>query len=200
LTPYTKKVIVIGATGTIGSAVARALEATGHEVVRASRTGPIKVDLADLASIDELFVSVRDVDAIVSVAASVRLKALTLLSEEDIMLDLKSKLIGQIALLRRATHYLHDGGSITLTSGTFKVPMPGSAMGALVNAGLEGFVRSAALDMPRGLRVNVVSPGWVKETLESLGLDSAEGTPVGDVARAYIASVEGTMQGQTILP
>jgi len=195
-----KKVIVIGATGTIGSAVARTLEAENHEVVRASRKGPVKVDLDDLASIDALFASIRDVDAVVSVAASVKLTPLTLLSEEDIVLALKSKLLGQVALLVRAANHLNDGGSITLTGGTFKEPIPGSAMGALVNAGLEGFVRAAALELPRGLRVNVVSPGWVKETLVNMGMESAGGTAVSDVARAYVEAVEGKMLGQTIIP
>lgn len=195
-----KKSIVIGATGTIGTAVASALEAAGHEVVRASRKGPIKVDLDNLGSIDALFASVRDIDAVVCVAASVKLTPLALLSEEDIVRDLKSKLLGQVALLRRAASHLNDCGSITLTGGAFKTPLPGSAVGALVNAGLEGFVRAVALELPRGLRANVVSPGWIKETLVNLGQDSAGGTAVSEVARAYVEAVEGTMQGQTILP
>ncbi|SRR5579884_796723 len=195
-----KKVIVIGATGTIGTAVASALEAANYEVVRASRNGAVKVDLDNPDSIDALFASVRAVDAVVSVAASVKLTPLTLLSEEDIAIGLKSKLLGQIALLRRATNYLNDNGSITLTGGTFKEVIAGSAMGALVNAGLAAFVHAAAPELPRGLRANVVSPGWVRETLTSLGMDSADGTPVRDVARAYVETVEGTMQGQTIIP
>jgi uncharacterized protein YbjT (DUF2867 family) len=48
------KIIVIGATGTIGKAVADAL-ATRHEVVRASRRGETRVDLTNPASIATLF-------------------------------------------------------------------------------------------------------------------------------------------------
>lgn len=195
-----KKVIVIGATGTIGTAVSRALAAANYEVVRASRNGPVKVDLDSPSSLLALFASVRDVDAVICVAASVKLTPLAQLSDEDIVLDLKSKLLGQIALLRCATNFLNDGGSVTLASGTFKEPLVGSAMGALVNAGLEGFVRAAALELPRGLRVNLVSPGWVRETLVKLDMDSTGGTAVSDVARAYVEAVEGTMQGQTIIP
>ncbi len=96
--------------------------------------------------------------------------------------------------------HLRDGGSITLTGGTFSAPLPGGSLGALVNAGLEGFVRNAAAELPRGLRINVISPGWIRETLESMGADSADGTPVSEVAHAYVEAVEGTAQGQTIRP
>lgn len=193
------KIVVIGATGTIGTAVASDLEAR-HEVVRASRQGDVRVDVGDPESICALFESVSDIDAVVCCAANVELTPLASLSDDDLAFGLKSKLLGQVNLVRRALGRLRDGGSITLTSGTFAQPIPGSAIGALVNAGLEGFVRSAALDMPRGLRVNAVSPGWVKETLDRLGMDSTGATTARDVARAFVESVEGTIQGQTIVP
>jgi NAD(P)-dependent dehydrogenase (short-subunit alcohol dehydrogenase family) len=50
-------------------------------------------------------------------------------------------------------------------------PIRGSASVSLVNAGLEGFVRAAALEMPRRLRINAVSPPWVKEKMVKLGMD-----------------------------
>ncbi|MGW6903017.1 hypothetical protein [Streptomyces sp. NPDC054940] len=76
----------------------------------------------------------------------------------------------------------------------------GGSLGALINSGLEGFVRNAGGELPRNLRINVISPGWIKETLEGMGLDSAGGTPVSEVARAYVEAVEGAMQGQTVRP
>ncbi|MBA6439523.1 short chain dehydrogenase [Streptomyces sp. GMR22] len=197
------KVIVIGATGTIGRAVADALEGR-HEVVRASRTGAggaVRVDMADPATLDHLFATVRDVDAVVCCAAS---GALTPLggdaSDEEFTTGLDAKLLGQVALVRRALHHLRDGGSITLTSGVFEKPTPGGAFGALVNAGLDAFVRAAAIEMERGLRVNAICPGWVRETLEKLGMDPAEGTPVETVAQAYAQVIEGAAQGQVIVP
>ena len=78
--------------------------------------------------------------------------------------------------------------------------MPGSSSISMVNAGLEGFVRAAALEMPRGLRVNVVSPPWVKETLEALDMDTSAGMPAQEVARAYHASIGGTRSGTVINP
>jgi len=111
-----------------------------------------------------------------------------------------AKLLGQVALTRRASERLNDGGSITLTGGTFTEPIPGSGLGALVNAGLEGFVRSAAAELPRGLRINVVSPGWISETLEAMGEDGGRGTPVAVVAEAYRALVDGDASGTTVVP
>ncbi|QIB44243.1 short chain dehydrogenase [Streptomyces aureoverticillatus] len=191
------KIVVIGATGTIGSAVAAALE-KNHEVVRASRSGPVRVDMDDPASIEALFTAVSGIDAVVCCAASGKLTPLD--SDDDYTQGLQGKLFGQLHLVRQAIGRLRDGGSITLTSGVFERPTPGSSFGALVNAGLDAFVGAAAIEMPRGLRVNTVCPGWVAETLEAMGLDGAEGTPAADVALAYTEAVEGDAQGRTLRP
>jgi NAD(P)-dependent dehydrogenase (short-subunit alcohol dehydrogenase family) len=76
--------------------------------------------------------------------------------------------------------------------------MQGSASVSMVNAGVEGFVRAAALDMPRRTRVNAVSPPWVKETMVKLGMDPTPGMSAADVAKAYVAAVEGTHQGKIL--
>ncbi|MEU8700944.1 short chain dehydrogenase [Streptomyces sp. NPDC048680] len=193
------KVLVIGATGTIGSAVTRALEAS-HQVVKGSRGGPVKVDVEDPSSLDALFDEVPDLDAVVCCAASGPLVDLESVTDEEIAAGVQGKLLGQVALARRAARRLRDGGSITLTGGTFATPLVGGSLGALVNTGLEGFVRNAASELPRRIRINLISPGWIKETLESMGADGNEGTPVSAVARAYVTAVEGTAQGQTIRP
>jgi NAD(P)-dependent dehydrogenase (short-subunit alcohol dehydrogenase family) len=191
------KVLVIGATGTVGSAVASALEAS-HQVVKASRRGPVKVDLEDPSSLDVLFDEVRDLDAVVCCAAGGPLVDLASAADDEIAAGVRGKLLGQVALARRTMRYLRDGGSVTLTGGTFSDPLVGGSLGALINTGLEGFVRNAAGEIPRNLRINIISPGWIKETLDSMGVDSADGTPASEVAGAYVKAVEGTAQGQTI--
>ncbi|MBK3527872.1 MULTISPECIES: short chain dehydrogenase [Streptomyces] len=193
------KILVIGATGTVGSAVAGALEGS-HQVVRASRRGPVTVDLEDPSSLDALFDKVPDLDAVVCCAASGPLVDLATAADDEISAGVRGKLLGQVALARRALRHLRDGGSVTLTGGTFSAPLAGGSLGALINTGLEGFVRNAAGEVPRNLRINLISPGWIKETLESMGMDSAGGTPVAEVARAYVEAVKGTAQGQTIRP
>lgn len=193
------KVLVIGATGTIGSAVVSALEAS-HQVVEASRTGPMKADLEDPPSLDALFGEVPDLDAVVCCAASGPLVDLESAADDEIAAAVRGKLLGQVALAQRAVRHLRDGGSITLTGGTFPAPLAGGSLGALVNTGLEGFVRNAADELPRRLRINLISPGWIKETLERMGADGTDGTPVAEVARAYVAAVEGAVQGATMRP
>ncbi|WIX79950.1 short chain dehydrogenase [Amycolatopsis carbonis] len=192
------KIIVVGASGTVGGAVSAALEAAGHEVVRASRRGPVQVDLEDTSSIEALFRAVPEGDAVVCCAASGPLVDLASASDEEFADGLRGKLSGQVALARHALHRLRDNGSITLTGGTFAAPLAGGSLGALVNAGLAGFVRNAAAELPRGLRINVVSPGWVSETLAALGISDAVGTPAAEVARWYVGCVCGTSSGQTI--
>ncbi|MEU5877871.1 short chain dehydrogenase [Spirillospora sp. NPDC047279] len=193
------RVIVIGATGTVGRAVVSALE-PAHEVVRASRRGPVGVDLGNPSSLDALFAAVPDPHAVICCAASGPLVSLESVTDQEFAEGLQGKLLGQVALARRAVHHLRDGGSIVLTGGTFAAPLAGGSLGALVNAGLEGFVRNAAAELPRGLRINVISPGWIRETLEHLGMDGSNGTPVADVAKAYVEAIEGGAQGQTIVP
>ena len=193
------KIIVIGATGTIGQAVADAL-AVRHEVVRATRSGgDLTVDITSPDSIRRLFEAAGPVDAVVCAAGQARLKPLDSLTDEDFQFSLGNKLMGQVNLVRLGHGNLRDGGSFTLTSGVLaQEPMPGSAAISLVNAGLEGFVRAAALDLPRGIRVNVVSPPWVSETLQSMGQDPSTGMPAAAVAAAYVESVEGRRNGAVI--
>lgn len=188
---------MLGATGLVGRAVVAALE-TRHEVVPVSRTSAIRADLSDPASLGAVFEAGSD--AVVCCAANVPLRPLAELTDAQVLDDLRAKLLGQVALARLAAGRLGDGGSITLTGGTFAEPIPGSGLGALVNAGLEGFVRSAAAEPVRGPRINAVSPGWISETLVAMGEDGRRGTPVAVVAEAYRALVEGVANGTTVVP
>ncbi|MFB7634780.1 short chain dehydrogenase [Streptomyces sp. NPDC056149] len=199
------KVLVIGATGTVGAAVARALHPS-HQVVAASRNGPLRIDLEQPASMEALFADVPELDAVVCCAAGGPLVDLASVTDEAFADGIRGKLLGQVALARRAVHHLRVGGSVTLTGGTFSAPLPGGSLGALINSGLAGFVRNAAAELPRDIRLNLVSPGWITETLEDLGPAGAElangalGTPASTVAQAYVRVVEGAMSGQVIHP
>jgi NAD(P)-dependent dehydrogenase (short-subunit alcohol dehydrogenase family) len=193
------KIIVIGATGTIGVEVAKALSASKHEVVRASRNGEVKVNLEDSAR--AMFEKIQGVDAVISCAGNAAFMRFPDLTDADYELGLRSKLMGQVTLARIAKDHLSNGGSITVTKGVLAMhPMPGSASVLMVNAGLEGFVRAAALEMPRKLRINAVSPPWVKETMIKLGMDPTPGLASADVAKAYLAAVEGSHQGVILDP
>jgi len=192
------RIIVIGASGTLGAAIATDLDRR-HEVIRVGRRGPVRADLTDPASLGALFDDLGEVDAVVCAAASGTLARLDE-GDDEYWTGLDGKLIGQVDLVRLAMHRVRDGGSITLTGGRFAEPTPGSTTGHLVNAGLEAFVGAAAIEMPRGIRLNIVSPGWLRETLAALGMEPAPGTPAVDVARAYAAVVEGDAHGLVVHP
>lgn len=195
------RVIVVGATGTIGSAVVTALSAR-HDVVKVGhKGGAFHVDLASPDSITQLFRAIGVFDALVSAAGVAKFASLDALSDADYQVGLSNKLMGQVNLVRIGRQFINDRGSFTLTSGVLSwEPMKGSASISMVNAGVEGFVRAAALELPRGIRVNVVSPPWVTETLIALKMDPSLGMPATTVAQAYLASVEGAATGQTIDP
>ena len=193
------KVILIGATGTIGSAIAQAL-GSRHEVVPVSFSkSAIKVDLADKRSIMRMFEATGRADAVISAAGLARFGPMTSLTDEDFALCLGNKLMGQVNVARVGIEYVNDRGSITLTSGILsRTPMMGSTAISLVNSALEGFARAAALEMPRGIRINVVSPNWVVDTLRAFNMDPATGTPVEVVAAAYVQALEGSMSGAVL--
>ncbi|WHT21783.1 short chain dehydrogenase [Crossiella sp. CA-258035] len=182
------KVLVVGASGTIGTAVVRALRARGHSVVGASRSSEPVVDLTRAESVVALLDGVAELDAVVCCAASGGLTLVHEGDEAEFTTGLEGKLLGQVRLLRAAIPRLRDGGSVTLTGGTFTEPLPGASFGALINAGLAGFVAAAAAELPRGLRVNLVAPGWVRETL---GV-ADRGVPAAEVADCYVRAIEDT--------
>ena len=195
------RVLVIGGTGTIGSAVVKALSAA-HEVITVGHhKGALRVDLTSVESIGGLLQAVGTCDAVVITAGFAKFAPLSELTPDDYFIGLTNKLMGQVNVVRLAQPVLTDGGSMTLTSGVLsQEAVKGSTAISMVNAALEGFVGAAALELPRSLRINVVSPPWVKETLVARGMDPAIGLPADVVALAYVASVEGKMTGQTIDP
>ena len=195
------RILLIGGTGTIGKAIYDLLSTT-HEVVRASRNGEeLTVDISSPESIQQMYAKAGRFDALISAAGAARFAPLAKLSEEDFSFCLANKLMGQVNLVRLGAETIADGGSFTLTSGILaQYPMPGSAAISLVNAGLEGFARAAALELPRGVRINVVSPPWVRETLEAMGRDPLPGMPAAKVAQAYRESVEGSRSGEVLSP
>ena len=193
------KVIVVGGTGTIGREVVRAL-AERHEVVSACRTTAAEcVDIESAESIRAMFLSIGPVDAVVCAAGDARFGPMDSLTQADYEVALGSKVMGQVNLARAAVAHLREGGSITLTGGiTGRMPISGTTSVGMANGAIEAYVRAAALEMPRGLRINAVSPNWTVESLRQFGMDEAWGVPAAQVALGYVASVEGDRTGTVI--
>ena len=193
------RVMVVGATGTIGRAIVEALHGR-HEVIEASHTkASERVDLQDPASIRDLYRRVGQLDAVVSAAGEAAFKPFSELTDTDYDLSLRNKLMGQVNLTRYGVANVRDRGAFILTSGILaQSPSPESAAVSLVNAGIEGFVRAAALGLPRGIRINAVSPEWVSETLAEMGQNPANGMPARDVARVYVDTLQSARSGEVV--
>jgi NAD(P)-dependent dehydrogenase (short-subunit alcohol dehydrogenase family) len=193
------RVLLIGATGTIGRPLAEAL-AAAHEVIAITRKGTPSVDLGDPASIRALYRAVGPVDAVVSTAGAAAWKPLAELGDEDFAFSLANKLMGQVNLARFGAPFVRDGGAITLTTGVLaQHPMPGGSIITTVNAAVEGFVRAAAVELGDRVRVNAVSPGWITETLQAMGMDPTPGLPAAQAALSYVQQIESGASGSIVL-
>lgn len=196
------KIIVIGASGTIGSAVADALAARGHEVLRASRSGQVQVDVDDVASIDAMFAKVDAIDAVVSCANGTPAKWQALFRPVDQIAEAQLSVL--FDGIRARVHFIqvarrHVKQCIVMTTGALSQhPVPGSAAISMMAAGTEAFVKGVALEP--GTRINCVAPPWVKETMEKMGMDSATGLPAAALAESYVKLVEGTQNGVIEFP
>lgn len=194
------KIIVIGATGTLGRAVVAEM-GQDNEVIRVGLThGELQVDLTRDESVEALFAQTGRLDAIIATTGSLFFGPLTTMRAEDFAFGLNDKLLGQVRLALIGQHYLNDGGSITLTSGIIgSEPIAQGVNATAVNAALEGFVRAAACELPRGLRINVVSPTVLSESVEKYGafFPGFESVPAARAALAYRRSVYGVQTGRT---
>jgi NAD(P)-dependent dehydrogenase (short-subunit alcohol dehydrogenase family) len=192
------KVVVFGASGTVGRAVVETL-GTRHEVVQVGRsTCDYRVDITDDAGVHALFDKIGNVDAIVSATGSLHFGPLAHTSAAQFNVGLQDKLLGQVRLALIGQHYLNEGGSITLTSGIVsEEPIAQGSNATTVNAALEGFVRAAATEL-RGRRINVVSPTVLSESWGVFGpfFPGFESVPAARVALAYQRSVEGVQTGR----
>lgn len=193
------RVLHLGFTGVLGRAVYAALSAR-HETIGASRNGPaLRARLEDEASLAAMLTAAAPLDGLICTAGEAGFGPLAALTEAALISGMREKLFGQIALARLAFERLRDGGSVTLTAGVLnRRPIPSAACGAAVNGALEGFVRAAALEAPRKLRINLVSPGVLEESWSTYGkyFPGFVPVPAARVARAYIDCIEGSGSGQ----
>ena len=192
------RVLVVGASGRLGRAVVSALSER-HDVLEASRTSAHYVDLRNSASIAGLYSSIGTVDAVACTAGKTPYGALTELTSDQWLTGVRDKLLGQVELVRLGIDHVSDAGSFTLVSGVLSVePVLTGGVASTVDGAIDAFVRSAAIELPRGLRANAVSATVFEEAWDAYGAMFAGATPVpvAEVARAYVESIEGARNGQ----
>jgi len=193
------KLVIIGASGTLGRALIDHL-AGKHEVVKVGKTqGDYLVDITQADSVKNLFKKVGKVDGIISVTGNLHFAPLPQMTAEGFSLGLNDKLLGQVNLALVGQHYLNDGGSITLTSGIVsEQPIIGGTNASTVNAAIEGFVLSAAIELKNGQRINAVNPSVVTESLDIYEpfFPGYESVPANRVAMAFQRSIEGGLNGK----
>jgi NAD(P)-dependent dehydrogenase (short-subunit alcohol dehydrogenase family) len=193
------KIVVIGAAGTIGRAVVAEL-ASRHEIVAVGKTrGQYRVDVVDIDSVRALFAQIGSFDAVVTATGSVHFGPLAQTTPEQFQVGLKDKLMGQINVVLAAQNLIADGGSFTLTSGILAHdPVRDGVNATTVNTALEGFALAAAIELPRGVRINVVSPNVLEESLPTFGpyMRGFEAVSAQRVGLAFSRSVEGAHTGR----
>jgi NAD(P)-dependent dehydrogenase (short-subunit alcohol dehydrogenase family) len=181
------KILLIGASGNIGKLIYPAI-AEKHEVVTAGRHhGDFMVDLASLFSIENLFKEVTNIDAVICAAGDSISADLHLMSDEKYMTGIQHKLLSQINLVLVGMKFVNDNGSFTLISGKMgERPAKAASGKAVANGAINSFVLGAALEMPRGIRLNVVSPAKITDI------------PAPVLAAGYLKSINTLCNGEII--
>lgn len=192
------KIIVIGGKGTIGSAAIK--ELSKHDIIIAGHThGDVKFDMTSPDSIKSMFEEIGKFDAVIVAAGDAHFEPFAQMTPEKYKVGLNSKLMGQVNIVLFGSKFIQDNGSFTLTSGSLAHdPVRGGSSASMVNAAIDGFVRAAAIELKRGIRLNAVSPTILEESMVKYGAYFSGHIPVpaSKVAKAYSKSVEGGQTGQ----
>jgi NAD(P)-dependent dehydrogenase (short-subunit alcohol dehydrogenase family) len=164
-------------------------------------SGDVLVDIADSGSIEAMYESVGQLDAVVCIAGEAKWAAFDAMTEEDFYVGLRSKLMGQVNLVRIGQGYLNRGGSFTLSTGILADhPVLLTTSAAMVNGGIHSFVKAAALELEKGIRINVVSSGLVEDAVDRYEayFPGHNPIPMRKVVNGYVRSVEGKGTGEII--
>ena len=195
------KVLIVGGNGTIGKKVKNRFS-ENHEVIVAGRSsGDVQVDIASSNSIATMLEATGKVDAFINVAGDAKWDKFDNLSEDDFYIGIKSKMMGQVNLVRLGKEYLNPGGSITLTTGILADdPVDMTTSAAMVNGAIQSFTKAVALELENGIRVNCVSADLVEDAYEKYKDYFPGNTPVPmhKVVDAYVKCALGKINGEIL--
>jgi NAD(P)-dependent dehydrogenase (short-subunit alcohol dehydrogenase family) len=194
------KILIIGASGTIGKKVTKELSKR-HKIITAGRnSGKVRVDIESSESILNMFNKTGKIDACIVAAGGAYYGDFQTLTEENIYKGIRSKLMGQVNVILIGQKFLNDNGSFTITTGILSEdPVKNYAAISLVNGALNSFVLAAARELKRGIRINAVCPGLVEDSAkDSFKFPGHTLVPMNKVVNAYVKSVEGIGTGEII--
>ena len=195
------KIIIIGGKGTIGKKVSNHFSKKHDIIIGGRNSGDTIVDIADSKSIEAMFKSVGNLDAVVCIAGEAKWAPFDSMTEEDFYIGLKSKLMGQVNLVRIGQNYLNSAGSFTLTTGMLADhPVVLTTSAAMVNGGIHSFAKAVSLELANGIRINVVSSGLVEDAVDKYEafFPGHNPIPMHKVINGYVKSVEGKGTGEII--
>lgn len=194
------KILLFGANGTIGKHISRELQDSGHELIKVGRSGgDFRANIEDAESLATLFKKIGSFDAIANASGEVAFEVVPKIKKENWDLSFRSKLRGQINLVEQALPYINANGSFTLVSGILgEEHIGGGAIAATVNSAVEAYAKAAALELPKNLRINVVSPTVLEDSLKIYGdfFPGFRPTDGRSVAMAYKKSILGIQTGK----
>jgi NAD(P)-dependent dehydrogenase (short-subunit alcohol dehydrogenase family) len=164
------------------------------------KSGDYQADISDSKSLKALFSKVGAFEAVACAAGDVFPAALEQTTDEQWANSIKAKGMGQINLVRAALPFIADKGSFTLISGVLTDEYTaGGAIGTVINHIVEGFVKAAAVELPRGVRINCISPTVLTESVAYhpyfpgfIPVDARE------VGQAYLRAISNPFTGRIL--
>jgi NAD(P)-dependent dehydrogenase (short-subunit alcohol dehydrogenase family) len=194
------KIIIIGASGTLGKKVTDALK-DKHEIITAgSKSGDLQLDITSPESIEDFYKKAGSFDALISTTGSGHFGPVNTMTPADFRKGIDNKLLGQVNLVLIGQHYINPKGSFTLTSGILSSdPVLYGANLSAVNGALNSFAIAAAIGLENGVRINAVSPGVVEDSPSYFEAFPGHVPVTMDrVVAGYLKSVLGAGTGQVI--
>lgn len=198
-----KRIIIVGASGTMGQFLANVLEKENHDIIRVSKTsGDLQADTTSTKSIQEMFEKVGEFDALISTAGPTFVGPWKNLNNQTFRTGVEGKMMGQINLVLIGQHYIKSNGSFTLITGALThEPQLHFANASAVNGAVEGFVRAAAIELGNGIRINAVSPTVIENSPQYFPYFPGEiPTTMKELEFGFKKSLFGTVTGQIIEP
>lgn len=195
------KILIVGGNGTIGKKVSKHFSKKHQVIIAGRNSGDVRVDIADSKSIKSMFENIGSIDAVISIAGEAKWAEFDSMTEDDFYIGIKSKLMGQVNLVRIGKDYVNSGGSFTLTTGILAdYPVTLTASAAMVNGGIHSFAKAVSLELKNSIRINVVSSSLVEDAVDKYEdyFPGHNPIPMKKVINGYVKSVKGSGNGEII--